>query len=161
MFSALILIERAAAFVGIPKAQGVDGGSCPTRHPRPVSFWANAIPAGCTCAGLSAVRHSEAGAGSVKDFLEVTKRYEPLSGLAYAQLNERTVRIKDKRTGTARPFPLWRLRSGLCCRPSIQYSGVAGPPCAGPARHQAAQDRPQRRQWQLPEDAHRHPEDAQ
>jgi hypothetical protein len=68
-----------------------------------------------------------AGAGSVKDFLEVTKRYEPLSGLAYAQLNERTVRIKDKRTGTARPFPLWRLRSGLCCRPSIQFSGVASP----------------------------------
>src|SRR5215468_1315220 len=25
--------------------------------------------------------------------------------------------------GTA--FSLWRLRSGLCCRPSIQYSGVA------------------------------------
>ena len=37
------------------------------------------------------------------------------------------VRIKDKRTGMARPFPLWRLRSGLCCRPSIQYSGVASP----------------------------------
>jgi hypothetical protein len=55
----------------------------------------------------------------------VTKRYEPLSGLAYAQLNERTVWDQGQRTGTARPFPLWRLRSGLCCRPSIQYSGVA------------------------------------
>jgi hypothetical protein len=47
----------------------------------------------------------------------VTKRYEPLPGLAYAQLNERT--DQGQRTGTARPFPLWRLRSGLCCRPSI------------------------------------------
>jgi hypothetical protein len=26
------LIGAAAAFAGIPKAQGVDGGSCPTRH---------------------------------------------------------------------------------------------------------------------------------
>src|SRR5262249_6209026 len=34
---------------------------------------------------------------------------------------------QGQRTGTARPFPLWRLRSGLCCRPSIQYSGVASP----------------------------------
>jgi hypothetical protein len=51
----------------------------------------------------------------------------PWSGLGYAQFNERTVRIKEQRTGTARPFPLWRLRSGLCCRPSIQYSGVASP----------------------------------
>jgi hypothetical protein len=32
-----------------------------------------------------------------------------------------------QRTGTARPFPLWRLRSGLCCRRSIRYSGVASP----------------------------------
>jgi hypothetical protein len=56
-----------------------------------------------------------------------TKRYEPLSGLAYARLNERTVLDQGQRTGTARPFPLWRLRSGLCCSPSIQYSGVASP----------------------------------
>src|SRR5215475_1725248 len=41
--------------------------------------------------------------------------------------NERTDRIKDKRTGTARPFPLWRLRSGLCCRPSIQIFGSGFP----------------------------------
>src|SRR5262249_41379730 len=38
---------------------------------------------------------------------------------------ERTTGIDGQPTGTARPFPLWRLRSGLCCRPLIQYSGVA------------------------------------
>src|SRR5258708_33751415 len=36
--------------------------------------------------------------------------------------------IDGQRTGTARPFPLWRLPSGPYHRPSIQiYSGVVSP----------------------------------
>src|SRR5262245_19383147 len=45
-------------------------------------------------------------------------------GARYAQFNDERLGSRTS-AGTALPFPLWRLRSGLCCRPSIQYSGVA------------------------------------
>ena len=96
----------------------------PTANARPQPRAASAASATSSCRrGFHPSMRRSADSGFGKD----AKRYEPLVGARLRGFNERKVRIKEQRTGTARPFPLWRLRSGLCCRPSIQYSGVASP----------------------------------
>ena len=45
-----------------------------------------------------------------------------------AEFSDRTTGIDGQPTGTARPFPLWRLRSGLCLPPIDPIFGSGIPP---------------------------------
>jgi hypothetical protein len=58
---------------------------------------------------------------------EVTKRYEPLSGLAYAQFNERTVRIKDSARERHGLFRCGAFGAACVAVYRSNYSGVASP----------------------------------